>query len=235
MEINVFIADDQTFLVNAFNICIQSTKDIVFAGSAADPEELRRRLRTTPVDVLLLDFFPERNEFIELIKEITENYPMIRILILSGSQSQFYALAKEGIEAGAKGLIDKGQGLPLILSSIRKVFYNPGERIVVYSDPDGESKMGYVVRKDLLEGDSKTVALPIIALLCQGFRNNDEIASLINPILDKNLKAGTVQKHRGNIMKKLKKYGVTNLASLGYLAAKWNLLDGSELTPPSSE
>lgn len=231
MKINVFIADDATALVDAFSYCIQNTEDIVFAGSAANPDELRRRLSSKKVDVLLLDYFPERKAFIELIKEISDSYPMIRTLILSGSQSQFHALAKEGLEAGAKGLMDKATGLPLILDNIRKVFYSPNQRIVSYTDPDGESKMGYQVRKALLTGDSKSVALPIISLLCRGFRNNKEIAKLINSILGKDMKAGTVQRHRANIMKKLKKFGVTSLASLGYWVAKWNLLDGSELNP----
>lgn len=235
MEINVFIADDQTFLVDAFNICIQTTEDIVFAGSAASPDELRSRLKNKKVDVLLLDFFPEKADFLELIREISSQYPMIRILILSGRHKQFYALSKEGIEAGAQGVIDKAKELSLILDSIRKVFYSPGLRIIDYTDPDGEGKIGYQVREELLKGESKTVALPIISLLCKGFRNNDEIANLMNSLLGRDLKAATVQKHRSNIMRKLKKFGVTSLTSLGFWVAKWNLLDGSELSPPSSE
>ena len=146
------------------------------------------------------------------------------MLILTNNDS--ISFAKKLTDGGANGFLNKMLGIREIFESIREAHNYPNRKILRLprSEPNDLEREEV---KDLISARE----LQVIALLCRGFKNNAEIADLLSSINPGDIIVPmTVQTHRRNIRKKLRDYGVTNDTSLGYQVAKWDLLDGSELS-----
>ncbi len=222
MPIKVFIADDHQAIIDGFKNLLAHEEDLSFGGEALNASELKQRINNN-IDVLLLDVFDEEPEFLCLIKELSSKYPLLKILILSGRENLLFA--QKTIECGAKGYISKVLRSKDIYNTVREVHKFPSMTILKLPNSDPVDDEGMEV-KDLLTPRQ----LQVISLLCKGFRNNEEIAEFLGKINKKTIKAGAVQSHRRDIRARLRDYGITNDTSLGYWTAKWNLLDGNELS-----
>lgn len=222
-KISVFIADDHPAIITGIKDYLIRKEDFIFSGSASQIEEMLEALNGR-VNVLLLDvFLDDTDEFCELVKSLRNQYPAMRILILSGKDNLH--LAKSTIENGANGFISKVLNTEEISHAIHEVYRYPDMKLIKIPSPMGTDKMEGEV-KDLLTPREKQV----ISLLCRGFPNNREIAEILTGINGDRIMAATVQGHRRNIRAKLRDYGVTNDTSLGYWTAIWQLLDGTELS-----
>ncbi|GJM35451.1 MAG: putative two-component system response regulator, LuxR family protein [Saprospiraceae bacterium] len=224
-QIRVFVADDHGAIIDGFKNGLIREKDLVYVGSAGNLEELKSQLKTKSdkIDVLLLDVLTEGSDFFSLIEEISKNNSGIKILILSGREN--LGLAKKTIECGAKGYLSKVLRISDIFNTIREVFQFPHMTHIKLANPDIDEDERNQVKQLITPRE-----LQVISLLCKGFPNNEEIAEFLVKINKKNITAAVVQTHRRNIRAKLRDYGVTNDASLGYWVAIWRLLDGSELS-----
>jgi len=223
MTINVFIADDHPAIVDNFKKMFAHEKDLNFIGEAHDEQELQSRM-SEKTDVLLLDVFEMGTKnFLCLLKEIARKFPLLKILILSGKEN--LGFARQTIEAGANGYLSKGLKSQEISHSIKDVYKFPSMTLLKLTNPDPDEEEGQKVKQILTPRQ-----LQVISLLCRGFKNNEEIAGFLGKINNKPIKAGAVQAHRRDIRAKLREFGITNDASMGFWTAKWNLLDGSELS-----
>ena len=225
--INVFIADDHQSIIDAFKAVLNREPDLSYIGAAIDKDELLNRLNGK-IDVLLLDILVKGSDFLELIQDLLSNNPKLRILILSAHEN--LGFAKQTIEAGARGYLSKVLGVRDICNAIREVYRYPHMTLIKLPHPDTSKD-----ERDEIERLLTKREIQVISLLCKGFPNNKEIAEFLSKINRKEISADTVQAHRRNIRAKLRDYGVTNDASLGYRAAIWGLLDGSELSSDATK
>ncbi|WP_293776176.1 response regulator transcription factor [uncultured Oxalicibacterium sp.] len=117
--IRLLIADDHAIIRDGLKQIISFMPDMQVVGEAATGDEVLQMVRTTAVDLLLLDMSMPGRSGIALIQQIHASYPALPILILSMHQESQYAV--QAMRAGAAGYITKNTASSQLIEGIRKV------------------------------------------------------------------------------------------------------------------
>ncbi|WP_312239445.1 response regulator transcription factor [Pantoea sp.] len=119
--LNVALLDDHPMIRTVFKLCFRQEQDMQLVGAWGSSSELFAQLKTTHVDVLVLDFLLGDRELdgLALVKQLRNHYPSLKILIASSMESP--AIVKMVLTAGVKGFIGKSQHMEEIFSAIRQV------------------------------------------------------------------------------------------------------------------
>ena len=92
MKINVIIADDEYFIRQRIKKIIPWEKlGLTFCGEAENGKQVLDLLENKPADILLLDIKMPQMDGIETARYITEHFPHIHMIILSGYNDFEYA------------------------------------------------------------------------------------------------------------------------------------------------
>lgn len=192
----IVIAEDHTILREGLKALFASEPFLDVVGEAEDGREAIRRAKELKPDLLLLDLSMPRMNGIEAIREIKQQSPATKVLVLTVHKTEEYVLAS--LEAGADGYVNKDATRTELLMAIASVLV--GKR---YLSPEISEKVieGYLAgKKDLkplTPGDTLTVReREVLKLIAEGCKNK-EIADYLCISLK------TVEKHRDNLMKKL--------------------------------
>lgn len=120
-SLNVALLDDHPMIRTAFELCFRQEQDMKLVGAWGSSSELFAQLKTTPVDVLVLDFLLGDRELdgLALVKQLRSHYPCLKILIASSLESP--AIVKMVLTAGVRGFVGKSQHMEEIFSAIRQV------------------------------------------------------------------------------------------------------------------
>jgi len=125
-SIKVLVADDHEIVRQGLKTIISEHSDLSIAGEAENGNQVLKILKTTKVDVVLLDFdMPEKNGLDTLI-ELKALYPKLPIMILSIFPEDHYGT--RFLKAGASGYLQKSSATDQLIDAIRKVF-NGGKYI----------------------------------------------------------------------------------------------------------
>ncbi|AWV05069.1 DNA-binding response regulator [Burkholderia sp. JP2-270] len=117
--INVLIADDHTLVREGLRHILQNASDFEVAGEASDGMTAIALIRSTDAQVLVLDLsMPGRNG-VELIRQIKDEKPNLRILVLTMHAEQQYAV--RAFKAGASGYLTKESASTELVSAVTKV------------------------------------------------------------------------------------------------------------------
>jgi two-component system, NarL family, invasion response regulator UvrY len=117
--IKVLIADDHAMVREGLRHILQSTSGFEVAGEACDGVTTIALIRKTPAQVLVLDLsMPGRNG-IELIKQIKDEKPDLRILVLTMHAEQQYAV--RAFKAGASGYLTKESASAELVGAVTKI------------------------------------------------------------------------------------------------------------------
>ncbi len=209
--IRIVIADDHTIVREGLKQLLSATADLTVVGEAQNGHEVLQRIRDSDFDVLLLDMSMPGKSGIELIKQVHNEKPKLRILVLSMHEEEEYAV--RALKAGAAGYITKESASAQLVAAIRKVagggaFISPAvaEQFALGVMPQSEglphtalSNREFQVFQMLVRGVSVTV-----------------IADTLN------LSVKTVSTHKSNVMQKM---GMANQSELILYAVNHRLLD----------
>jgi DNA-binding NarL/FixJ family response regulator len=117
--IKVLIADDHTLVRDGLRHILQNANGFEVAGEACDGPTTIALIRSTPANVLVLDLsMPGRNG-VELIKQIKDEKPTLRILVLTMHAEQQYAV--RAFRAGASGYMTKESASAELVGAVTKV------------------------------------------------------------------------------------------------------------------
>jgi two-component system invasion response regulator UvrY len=124
----VIIADDHQVVRTGVKLVISNKENIEVVGEASSYTELLDLLHENRPDILVLDLNLGDNNGIKTIREISERYKEISILVLSMFPEDPYAL--QSIQSGAKAYVSKNSIADELLSAIdsivqQKVYLNP--------------------------------------------------------------------------------------------------------------
>jgi DNA-binding NarL/FixJ family response regulator len=121
MPVRVLIADDQALIRAGFRVLIDSAPDLEVVGEASTGREALELVRSTRVDVALLDIRMPDLDGIEATRAITadEGLGDVKVLILTTFELDAHVLA--ALRAGASGFLGKGVGPAELLAGIRTV------------------------------------------------------------------------------------------------------------------
>jgi DNA-binding NarL/FixJ family response regulator len=115
----VLIADDHALVRDGLRHILRSASGLEVAGEASDGATTIAMIRATAADVLVLDLsMPGRNG-VELLKQIKDEKPALRILVLTMHAEQQYAV--RAFKAGASGYLTKESASAELVTAVSKV------------------------------------------------------------------------------------------------------------------
>jgi two-component system invasion response regulator UvrY len=118
--IKVFIADDHSLIREGFKKILKDEIDIEIVGEAANARDTMNFVMKNSVDILILDINLPDKSGLDLLKELREFKPDLRILILSMHPEDRFAMRV--LRAGAYGYITKESAGEKLVTAIRKVY-----------------------------------------------------------------------------------------------------------------
>jgi len=209
--IRVLLADDHAIVRAGLKEILAGTGDITVAAEATNGQEVMTRIRGQDYDVAVLDMSMPGRSGIELIKQVKDEKPKLRILVLTMHSEEQYAV--RALKAGASGYLTKDSATEQLVAAIRKIaaggaYFSPetAERLVLDASPRAEAA------PHTLLSDREFQVLQLIA----GGQSVGEIAKRLA------LSVKTVSTHKTRILQKM---GLANQAELIRYALEHKLLD----------
>lgn len=117
--IKILIVDDHAIVREGLNRIIQSEQDMHVAGMAKDGSEVIRLLLENEVDIVVLDISMPGKSGLDLIKDVKQVQPLVKILMLSMYPEERFAM--RSIKAGASGYLTKEMAPEEIVNAIRTI------------------------------------------------------------------------------------------------------------------
>lgn len=194
MTIQILIADDHGVLRAGLRALLSSEKDLEIVGEAGSGEQALAMAQELKPDLILLDISLPDLSGIEVTRQLKEDRPGIRVLILTVHEDE--GLLQEAIRAGAAGYIIKRAVESELIDAIRAV-----SRGDLYVHP----AMTRVLLRDMAPTPSPkqpTVEMPtpreidVLRYIAQGYTNRQTAEAL-------SISVRTVESHRANLMSKL--------------------------------
>jgi DNA-binding NarL/FixJ family response regulator len=211
-KIKIIIADDHTMFLQGIVSLLENEENINILGKASNGKEALKIIETSLPDILLLDISMPEMDGIELTKIIKQQFPSVKILILS-THSTMQMIAKL-IRMGVEGYLLKNAEKEELLHAIDTI--KKGEsyfsKEVTQKNEENNSK---IKSENLQITELSTREKEIIILIAQGFTGN-EIAEKLNISLN------TANTHRKNLLSKI---NVKNTAGLVKYAIEYGMLD----------
>lgn len=119
-EIKVFIVDDHKIVRDGVFMLLIGSSEIRPVGEAENGEQLFEKLKIISPDILLLDISLPGISGIEISKIITNEYPTIKVLILSRNTDENTILS--AIKAGVNGFLSKDTSKEELAKAIKSVY-----------------------------------------------------------------------------------------------------------------
>jgi DNA-binding NarL/FixJ family response regulator len=117
--IRVVIVDDQKVVTQGLKALLESEPDIQIVGTGANGQEAISIVANLLPDVLLIDHYMPVMNGVEATQTITEQFPDVAVLLLSGSDQDDHIA--DALQAGAKGYLLKSTSSEDLANSIRSV------------------------------------------------------------------------------------------------------------------
>ncbi|MFE0702964.1 response regulator [Streptomyces sp. NPDC058872] len=201
MTIRVMLVDDQVLLRTGFRMVLAAQPDMDVVAEAGDGVEALEALRSTAVDVVLMDVRMPKLDGVETTRRICSQPDAPKVLILTTFDLDEYAFS--GLKAGASGFMLKDVPPAELLGAIRAV--HSGDAVVAPSTtrrlldrfspmlPSSGKETGPAGRglERLTDRERE-----VMMLVAQGLSNGEIAARLV-------LSEATVKTHVGRILTKL--------------------------------
>ena len=195
--IKVLIADDQELIRQSLQIVLNSKQDIEVSDVAANGQEVIQCIRKNKPDIILMDIRMPKMDGVQCTKIIKENYPQIKIIILTTFDDDEYVF--NALKYGASGYLLKGVSMDELSDAIRTVY--SGRAMI---NPDMQTNYTIPVEEKDIRQLTKT-EWRIIAQVEKG-ASNKEIADTLS------LSEGTIRNYLSTILNKLNLRDRTQLA-----------------------
>lgn len=118
--INVFIVDDHEIIREGLKKILKEEPDLKVVGEAQSGDEVLKNIKDIECDIMLLDMNMPGRSGLELLSDLKEIKPNLRILVLSIHPEDKFALRT--LKAGAAGYLCKDTALDELVIAIRKVY-----------------------------------------------------------------------------------------------------------------
>lgn len=118
-KIRLFVVDDHELFRTGLMYSLEVSPDIEVVDEASSGDELLKKLHAVSADILLLDMSMPGQCGNNLIAQIKEIYPGIRILVVSGNNKA--QVAFHALKAGASGYIAKDCSPQTLLGAIKQI------------------------------------------------------------------------------------------------------------------
>lgn len=191
--LRIAITDDHQLFRKSLKLLVNSFGGMEVVLEAANGKELLEKLKTTSIDILLLDLQMAKMDGFTTVPEVNKQYPEIKIMVLTLLNGK--DTIKKVMELGAQGYFTKNTNPNELKNAILKInnhgFYFEGKLTSIIED---------------ILSDPSTIKTPepaaftdremeIVRLSIQEY-SGTEIADKLN------ISPRTVEKHKRNLMDK---------------------------------
>lgn len=213
-NISVLIADDHTFIREALRSLLDGDQDIWVVGEADNGRKAMEMALELQPDVLLMDVGMPKLNGLEAARQIRKLAPNVRVILLTAFGYDQYI--QQMVDADIHGYVIKDSPSNLLNHAIHEVM--KGNR---FFSPTISRRMKTIYDELPLNSDgSKAVKLTsreieVLQLIAEGAANKQIAGEL-------NISIKTVEKHRQNLMDKLR---IHETASLTRYAISTGVID----------
>ncbi len=209
--IRVFIVDDHAILRRGIRDILNDGEGIEVVGEAQDYSELRGKMRSLEIDVLLLDVNLPGKNGIDILKALREENPRLKVLMLSMYPEDQYAV--RALKAGAYGYLNKASAPEQLLHAVAQIV--AGRKFIT---PEIAQSLADNLARDNVEQPHTKLSdreFQTLCLMASGKRLADIAVTLA-------LSPKTISVYRARILEKM---GMTNNAELTHYALKHGLVE----------
>lgn len=192
--IKVAIADDHQTLIDGICLRLESDENIDMKFFATNGREFLKKLRETPVDIVITDIKMPKMDGVSLTRQIRKEFSDIKIVVLS-MFDQIDAV-KKMVDAEVNGYILKTSPLDELIIALKEIYDGTD-----YFDDHLEG-ISELLTKDSKSEKSKLsqTEKEILDLIAEG-KTSQEIADIRESAVS------TIDTHRRNMSHKLGLYG----------------------------
>jgi DNA-binding NarL/FixJ family response regulator len=197
------LADDHKVVRQALRTAMEREASLTVAGEADDGRQAVKMALDLKPDVVLMDIHMPGLNGTEATRQIKEQAPKVKVVVLSMYSQKQYVMA--ALQAGADGFLRKSCSMEELLTAIGQAAKGGS-----YISPEVAGTVMELVRQPqpLAEEGGLALLTPrereIVQMVAEG-SSTKEIAGQIH------LSEATVDTHRRNIMRKLGLKGVAEL------------------------
>jgi len=211
-KIRIVITDDHKIIREGIRALLATEENIVVVGEAYDGDSLLDVLKHNPADIVLLDINMEGRSGLELVTEVKELYPDVKVIMLSMLDHAQYV--SRAIENGASGYLVKNAGreevsVALKLVSAGSTFISPSISLNLLQNRNEVPDVSSAEQENLSKRE-----LEVLHLIAEGYTNAEIAEKLFNS-------KRTIETHRQNMLEKTR---CKNTASLIKYAVKNGLV-----------
>jgi DNA-binding NarL/FixJ family response regulator len=193
--VRILLADDHALVRQGVRLILDAQPDMTVVAEAGDGAEAVETVRSTDLDLAILDVAMPRMTGLQAAREIARRRPGLPLLMLSMHDNEQYFF--ESLKAGASGYVLKSVADQDLVDACRAAIR--GESFV-YPGAMSTLVRSYLERIRRGEGVPQTVLTgredEVIKLIAEG-RSTREIAAELT------ISPKTVERHRANILAKL--------------------------------
>ena len=194
-KIRILLADDHTLMRSGIRALLEDEPGLTVIGEAEDGRTAVAMACRLGPDVVIMDIAMPLLNGLEATRQIKQQCPRVRVLILSMHDNEEYI--RQVLEAGAMGYILKDAAARELISAIRSVYrgeavLSPAVTRLVIED---YLRWGGARPQDESDGLSPRER-EVLQLIAEGYTNK-QIAEILS------ISIKTVQAHRNNLMGKL--------------------------------
>jgi DNA-binding NarL/FixJ family response regulator len=209
--VRILVVDDHPLVRESLKTIIHREPDLIVCGEAEDREQALELAAAAEPHLVVVDLTLKDSHGLELIKDLGNRWPKIKILVLSMQDESLYA--ERVIRAGARGYITKQEAPGKIMLAIRQIL--KGE--IYWSEKAAARVASKVARSSRSEKNFSVEGLTdrevqVFELIGAG-QSTHQIASALH------INASTVETYRGRIKEKL---NLKNALELLQYAIRWS-------------
>ncbi len=212
--IKIFLLDDHTMFRDGIKAVLSDEPNIEIIGESGSASELFRKLNNVLPDIIIADISLPDITGIEITSMLREQYPQIKVMMLSMHQNEEYVL--NACRAGAMGYLPKDTGKEELIFAINKIANGD-----TYYNSDMSSKIIKRISHNSHEESLNPLQelskreTEILKYFAEGFSNHEIAEKLFISIR-------TVESHKNHIMQKLM---LKTQVDMVKIAIKYNLVN----------
>ena len=197
--IQVVLADDHALVRAGIRALLERIDNVEVVGEAGDGQQALELIAELDPDVVLLDLTMPGLSGFEVLKETSEKFPDVNMIVLSVHDSEEYAF--HALRSGAVGYLPKSAASTELEAAIQQVLR--GEK---YLSPSIAAEVSIDFSKETAErpGELTPRQMEVLTLIAHGSSTREVAIAL-------NIAVKTVETHRAQLMERLNIHDVAGL------------------------
>ncbi|HSS18738.1 MAG TPA: response regulator transcription factor [Pyrinomonadaceae bacterium] len=197
--VEVLLADDHALVRAGIRALLERIDQVKVVGEAGNGQQALDLIKELAPDVVLLDLTMPGLSGFEVLKETSEHFPDVNMIVLSVHDSEEYAF--HALRSGAVGYLPKSAASTELETAIHKVLR--GEKYLSPSiAPEAALEFSHAISDVATELTPRQVE--VLTLISTG-SSTRSIASTLN------ISVKTVETHRAQLMERLNIHDVAGL------------------------